>query len=68
MIGTLLTLFSGLPSMKELRAAVPLARLCPDQGRTREAHNLLAEVYSRFTEGFGATDLREAKRLIDALS
>jgi predicted ATPase len=29
---------------------------------------VLQPVYDRFTEGFGTADLREAKRLIDALS
>jgi predicted ATPase len=52
----------------ELRAAISLARLWQSQGRSREARDLLARVYGRFTEGFGTADLREAKRLIDALS
>jgi hypothetical protein len=52
----------------ELRAAISLARLRKGQGRSREARDLLARVYGRFTEGFGTADLREAKRLIDALS
>jgi adenylate cyclase len=51
----------------ELRAAMSLARVYQSQGR-REARNLLAEVYSRFTEGFATTDLREAKALLDELS
>ena len=52
----------------ELRAAISLARLWQSQGRNREARDLLARVYGRFTEGFGTVDLREAKRLIVALS
>ena len=52
----------------ELRAATSLARLLCDQDRIREARDLLAPIYERFTEGFGTADLREAKRLIDTLS
>ena len=33
----------------ELRAAASLARLCRDQGRRTEAHDLLAPVYDWFT-------------------
>ena len=51
----------------ELRAAVSLARLWRDQGRRSEAHDLLAPVYSWFTEGFDTLDLREAKALLDDL-
>jgi hypothetical protein len=46
----------------ELRAALSLARLRRDQGQRAGRDRL------RFTEGFGTADLREAKRLIDALS
>jgi class 3 adenylate cyclase/predicted ATPase len=48
----------------ELRAAVALARLWGDQGRRGEAHDLLEPVYDWFTEGFGTSDLQEAKALI----
>jgi predicted ATPase len=51
----------------ELRAATSLARLLRDRDRIGEARDLLAPIYARFTEGFGTADLREAKRLIDAL-
>jgi predicted ATPase len=37
----------------ELRAATSYARLLRDQGRVREAHELLAPIYGWFTEGFG---------------
>ena len=50
----------------ELRAAADLARLRRDQGRHAEARDLLAPVYSWFTEGFDTQDLREAKALLDA--
>jgi class 3 adenylate cyclase/predicted ATPase/DNA polymerase III delta prime subunit len=51
----------------ELRAAVSLARLRRDQGRRAEARDLLAPIYSWFTEGFDAPDLKEAKALLDEL-
>jgi predicted ATPase len=51
----------------ELRAATSLARLWRDQGRPAEGMALLQPVYDRFTEGFGTTDLKAAKALIDAL-
>jgi predicted ATPase/DNA-binding winged helix-turn-helix (wHTH) protein len=52
----------------ELRAAISLARLRRQQGRIAEARDALALVYERFSEGFATTDLRVAKRLLDALS
>lgn len=52
----------------ELRAAVSLAQLRRQQGRVAEARETLALVYERFSEGFATTDLRVAKRLLDALS
>jgi predicted ATPase len=52
----------------ELRAAVSLARLQRDQGRTAEARDLLAAVYGWFTEGFDTPDLKEAKALLNELS
>jgi len=36
----------------ELRAAMSLSRLWQRQGKRAEAHNLLAEIYGRFTESF----------------
>jgi predicted ATPase len=50
----------------ELRAAMSLSRLWQQQGRKKEAHQLLAEIYGWFTEGFDTTDLRDAKALLDA--
>jgi adenylate cyclase len=52
----------------ELRAATNLARLWGEQGRRAEARELLAPVYGWFTEGFDTADLKEAKRLLDALA
>jgi predicted ATPase len=39
-----------------------------DQGRVREAHDLLGPVYGWFTEGFATKDLLEAKSLLDELA
>jgi predicted ATPase len=51
----------------ELRTAISYAGLLRDQGRAREAHDLLAPIYGWFTEGFGTRDLKEAKALLDAM-
>jgi predicted ATPase/class 3 adenylate cyclase len=52
----------------ELRAAMSLSRLWKQQGRRAEAHDLLAPIYSWFTEGFDTADLQEAKTLLDEWS
>ena len=52
----------------ELRCATSLARLRRDQARSKEARELLAPVYDRFTEGFATADLKAAEALIDDLS
>jgi predicted ATPase len=52
----------------ELRAAMSLARLWQQQGKRLAAHQLLAEVYGWFTEGFDTADLQETKALLDALA
>jgi class 3 adenylate cyclase/predicted ATPase len=52
----------------ELRAAMSMARLWRGRGKRNEARDLLAPVYSGFTEGFDTRDLKEAKALLDALS
>ena len=51
----------------ELRAATSLARLWQQQGKRADAHQLLAEVYGWFTEGFDTADLQEARALLDML-
>jgi predicted ATPase len=51
----------------ELRAATTLAKLWRDQGRRREAGDLLAPVYDWFTEGFDTPVLQAAKDLLDEL-
>jgi predicted ATPase len=49
----------------ELRAAMSMAQLWRDQGKSDEARELLAPVYGWFTEGFDTRDLKEAKALLD---
>ena len=51
----------------ELRAAMSLARLWRDQGKSQQARELLAPVYGWFTEGFDTRDLKEAKVLLEEL-
>jgi predicted ATPase len=51
----------------ELRAVTSLSRLWQQQGKRAEAHELLAEIYNWFTEGFDTVDLQEAKALLDQL-
>ena len=51
----------------EIRAATSLARLWQGQGKTSEAHDLLAPVYHWFTQGFDTKDLQEAKGLLEEL-
>jgi predicted ATPase len=52
----------------ELRAAMSMARLWRDQGKPRQARELLAPVYGWFTEGFDTRDLKEAKALLEELA
>jgi predicted ATPase len=52
----------------ELRATVSLARLWWQQGKQKEAHGMLAEIYGWFTEGFDTKDLQEAKALLEELA
>jgi len=52
----------------ELRASSNLARLWQSQGKQKEAHKLLSEVYNWFTEGFDTPDLQEAKALLGELA
>jgi predicted ATPase len=51
----------------ELRATVSLARLWQQQGKKKEAYELLAPIYTWFTEGFNTKDLQEAKTLLEEL-
>jgi predicted ATPase len=54
--------------MPELRAALRLSRLWQQQGKSVAARELLAPVYSWFTEGFATADLQQAKALLDELA
>jgi predicted ATPase len=51
----------------ELRAVMSLSRLWQQQGKTKEARQLLAEIYEWFSEGFDTADLKEAKALLEEL-
>jgi predicted ATPase len=51
----------------ELRTGTSYARLMRDQGRVGEAYDLLAPVYTWFTEGFATKDLKDAKALLEEL-
>jgi len=45
-----------------------LAQLMASQGKYKQAHAILSNVFGWFTEGFGRFDLQQAKRLLDELS
>jgi class 3 adenylate cyclase/tetratricopeptide (TPR) repeat protein len=51
----------------QLQAVNSLARLWREQGKPQQARELLAPVYSWFTEGFDTRDLKEPKALLDEL-
>jgi hypothetical protein len=51
-----------------LKSTISLARLYQHQNKHEEAHNVLAEIYNSFTEGFDTIALREAKALLNELS
>ena len=48
----------------ELRATMSMAQLWRDQGKDRQARDLLAPVLARFTEGLDTRDPIEAKALL----
>ncbi len=52
----------------ELGAATSLARLWQQQGKEKEAYDLLAPVHGWFTAGFDTADLKEAKTLLQELA
>jgi adenylate cyclase len=52
----------------ELRAAISLAQVWTERSKLCQARDLLAPIYSWFTEGFNTPDLKQAKALLDALS
>jgi predicted ATPase len=45
-----------------------LSRLLQKQDKKDEARQMLAGIYSWFTEGFDTADLRDAKALLEELS
>jgi len=51
----------------ELRSATSLAQLWQRRGLYQQAHELLAPIYNRFTEGFSTPDLSKVRRLLDEL-
>jgi predicted ATPase len=52
----------------ELRAAMSFSRVLQAQGRRNEARDLLAPVYTWFTEGLDTADLQQAKALLDQVN
>lgn len=52
----------------ELRAATSLARLWQRQGKRTKARQVLAPLYSWFTEGLDRPDLQEARVLLQELA
>jgi predicted ATPase len=52
----------------ELRAVMGVSRLWQQQGKKKEAHQMLSEIYNWFTEGFDTKDLQEAKVLLEELA
>jgi predicted ATPase len=51
----------------ELRAIMSLSRLWRQQGKKKEAREMLAEIYGWFTKGFDTKDLQEAKALLEEM-
>lgn len=45
-----------------------IARFWEEQGKRKEAQQLLAKIYGWFTEGFDTADLKEAALLLKELS
>jgi predicted ATPase len=51
----------------ELRAATDLAKLWTKQNKSREAYDLLKEVYDWFKEGSDTVDMKEARVTLEQL-
>ena len=58
----------GTHQVKELRAAMSMARLWRNQGKPQQAPKLLSPVYGWFTEGFVTRDLKESKAPLEDLA
>ena len=52
----------------ELRAAMSLARIYQSQDRREQGRDILAPIYTKFTEGFDTLDLLQARKLLDQLA
>jgi predicted ATPase len=52
----------------EMKAAIPLARLRAERGRSDEARLMLEDKLGRFSEGFGNRDLTIARQLLEEIS
>ncbi|MBV8132135.1 MAG: hypothetical protein JO282_06445 [Alphaproteobacteria bacterium] len=52
---------------REVRGALSLARLRIKQNQQKDARQILAPVYDRFTEGFDTADLKQANSLLQQL-
>ena len=52
----------------ELRSALMLGRLWQKNGRSKDAHALIAPLYARYREGLETLDLKTAKALLDELA
>jgi hypothetical protein len=48
-----------------IRAVLSLARLWQRQGKRAAAYEVLAPIYTWFSEGFDTADLQEAKALLE---
>jgi predicted ATPase len=52
----------------ELRAVISLSRFWENRNRKQEARDLLARIYSWFSEGLNTPDLQQARELLDRLA
>ena len=52
----------------ELRAVMSLSHLWQRQGKREEGRQMLADIYSWFSEGFDTADLKAARTMLDELS
>ena len=60
----------SLVRLRQQQAAQHVSRNTQQEARTKldAAHNMLAEIYNWFTEGFDTKDLQEAKALLEKLT
>ena len=54
-------------SIKPLQPTPRASRLLQGQGKSKEARELVQEIYGWFTEGLNAADLKGAKAFLDQL-